>query len=119
MAIKWGDTITISTQTDTHIAYDSKPFIDLKYRWNEWDLRRQALQLCNLRQKKTKSIQTVSTSHFRRDAMVQCWVHGKTSATQTRKETGTMVPQRTQYIQGLRGKKVSNAQLRELYLDLA
>eukprot|EP00741_Cyanophora_paradoxa_P012527 tig00020611_g12105.t1 len=54
-------------QTSTHPI---EKHIDPKYTWNEWELRRRALQLTNLRYKKTHSAQTVF-SHFRRDNETQ------------------------------------------------
>lgn len=39
-------------------------YIDHNYRWNEWDLRRQALKLANLMQMKTRSAQT-KESHYK------------------------------------------------------
>ena len=60
-------TTEIATQVDTHIV---DAHIDPKYRWNEWELRRQALLLVNLKTKKTHSAQT-DTSHFRRESETQ------------------------------------------------
>jgi hypothetical protein len=57
----------MGTQVDTHIV-DS--FVDPKYRWNEWELRRHALLLVNLKTKKTHSAQT-DVSHFRRESETQ------------------------------------------------
>ncbi|KAJ2994647.1 hypothetical protein HDV02_001386 [Globomyces sp. JEL0801] len=57
----------VGCQVDTHITdYDIKP----NYSWNEWDLRRQALMLVNLKDKLTHSTQT-NASHFRRDSETQ------------------------------------------------
>lgn len=94
-----------STQTDTHIAYDGKRFVNHQYCWNEWELRRRALSLVNLRYKATHSTQTFE-SHFRRDAQSQCYVHGKQNATQTKTETATGMPKKITYLQGLRGEKI-------------
>eukprot|EP01137_Pigoraptor_chileana_P022075 Opistho-2@86567 len=58
------------TQTDTHIV---ESHIDKKYDWNEWELRRKALRLVNLRNKATHSMQTDS-SHFRRDNETQVFL---------------------------------------------
>ncbi|XP_047414505.1 cilia- and flagella-associated protein 206 isoform X3 [Sciurus carolinensis] len=52
-----------STQTDTHIL---PPTIVRSYEWNEWELRRKAIKLANLRQKITHSVQT-DLSHMRRE----------------------------------------------------
>ena len=60
-------TSEISTQVDTHIV---DGYIDVKYRWNEWELRRHALLLVNLKTKKTHSTQT-ALSHFKRESETQ------------------------------------------------
>ena len=60
-------TTEISTQVDTHIVDE---YIDTNYRWNEWELRRHALLLVNLKSKKTHSTQT-NQSHFRRESETQ------------------------------------------------
>ena len=49
--------------------------IDYSYEWNVWALRRRALALANLRQKRTHSTQTGLT-HFKRDAESQVCVWG-------------------------------------------
>ena len=60
-------TTEIGTQVDTHIT---DTYIDVKYRWNEWELRRHALLLVNLKTKKTHSSQT-NISNFRRESETQ------------------------------------------------
>ena len=57
------------TQTDTHF-YDSN--IVKSYEWNEWELRRKAIKLTNLRGKITHSMQT-NLSNMRRDNVAQCY----------------------------------------------
>ena len=44
--------------------------IDRKYEWNEWEHRRKALAMVNLRQKRTHGSQTI-LSHFRRENATQ------------------------------------------------
>jgi len=58
-----------STQSEVHII---DKHIDPNYRWNEWDLRRKALELVNLKKKLTHSTQT-ALSHFKRDSETQCY----------------------------------------------
>eukprot|EP00842_Homolaphlyctis_polyrhiza_P000256 jgi/Hompol1/1230/HPOL_003112-RA len=87
----------IGCQVDTHIV-DTQ--IDLKYRWNEWDLRRQALMLVNLKDKLTHSTQT-DLSHFRRESEAQHY-HPKQNATQTKRTSTTSVPKTVVYYAGLR-----------------
>jgi hypothetical protein len=66
------------TQTPTHFV---EKHLDHHYEWNEWALRRRALQLANLRTKATHSAQT-HLSHFRRDGETQVWLP-KEAATQS------------------------------------
>ncbi|KAL7749010.1 hypothetical protein RI367_005659 [Sorochytrium milnesiophthora] len=88
-------------QTDLHIV---DTYIDPKYEWNEWTMRRRALMLVNLRTKVTHSTQT-NTSHFKRDSETQAYPQSE-SHTQTRRDNATSMPQRVQYIAGLRGGSV-------------
>jgi hypothetical protein len=57
----------IGCQVDTHIEESN---INRNYKWNEWDLRRHALMLVNLKDKQTHSAQT-DQSHFRRESETQ------------------------------------------------
>lgn len=86
------------TQTDTHIL---PPTIVRSYEWNEWELRRKAIQLANLRQKMTHSIQT-DLSHMRRDNTSQVYPL-KEVGTQSKREGSTRVPRPQIFIAGLRG----------------
>jgi len=56
---------------ETAIEVNEKGFIDKDYEWDEWKLRRKVLQLADLRKKKTKGTQTLS-SHFKRENETQC-----------------------------------------------
>ncbi|XP_039075384.1 cilia- and flagella-associated protein 206 isoform X2 [Hyaena hyaena] len=87
-----------STQTDTHIL---PPTIVRSYEWNEWELRRKAIKLANLRQKVTHSVQT-DLSHMRRENCSQVYPP-KDVSTQSMREGGTRVPRPQIYIAGLRG----------------
>eukprot|EP00741_Cyanophora_paradoxa_P012517 tig00020610_g12095.t1 len=100
-------------QTSTHPI---EKHIDPKYTWNEWELRRRALQLTNLRYKKTHSAQTVF-SHFRRDNETQHYPP-KDSGTQTRVDAGTNGPRMHNYIAGLRGDPDSKMHVVNLTLEL-
>lgn len=88
-------------QVDTHIVDEH---IDTKYKWNEWDLRRHALMLANMKNKKTHSVQT-HQSHFRRDSETQHYPqrHGET---QTKRSSHTNVPKTVRYLGGLRNSGV-------------
>jgi hypothetical protein len=82
----------------------------------EWALRRRVLQLANLRQKRTHSQQT-DLSHFRRDNDTMVWLP-KQSVTQTAKQTGTAMPQKKLFIQGLRGAPDVRMHVSHIDLDL-
>lgn len=104
-----------SCQVDTHIV---DGYIDSKYEWNEWELRRQALMLVNLKSKATHGSQT-ELSHFRRDSETQHYV-AKAKITQTRKDSNSNVPRRVNYIRGIRNDGVKNCfRVVDLTLQLA
>jgi len=83
-----------------------------EYSSNEWDLRRRALQIVDMRLKKvrTHSVQT-DLSHFRRDNATQYFLKQPLAdgtmpgtETQTGIERATNVPKQKKFITGLRGK---------------
>lgn len=95
--------------TPTHFLAEN---IVPEYSWNEWDLRRRALQIVNMRLKKvrTHSCQT-DLSHFRRDNTTQYYLKQPLAdgtmpgtETQTGIERGTNVPKKKKFITGLRGQ---------------
>ncbi|RNF04164.1 hypothetical protein TraAM80_05316 [Trypanosoma rangeli] len=81
------------------------PYMDHNYRWNEWDLRRQALKLVNLLNMRTHSTQTIA-SHFRRDNTTQIRPP-RDDATQTMQDAAVQPPRTVQYLKGLRGTQTS------------
>ncbi|XP_067935310.1 cilia- and flagella-associated protein 206-like isoform X2 [Watersipora subatra] len=87
-----------TTQTDTHIL---EPNIVKSYEWNEWELRRKAIKLANLRTKVTHSMQT-TMSNLRRDNVTQTWLP-KEKETQTKKDNYSNVPKPQTYLAGVRG----------------
>ncbi|CAI8057964.1 Cilia- and flagella-associated protein 206 [Geodia barretti] len=87
------------TQTDTHFMESN---IVRSYEWNEWELRRKAIKLANLRQKVTHSVQT-ELSHYKRDNDTQVYLP-RESACQTKRDAGTSVPRPSVYLAGLRGQ---------------
>ncbi|XP_040284678.1 cilia- and flagella-associated protein 206 [Bufo bufo] len=87
-----------STQTDTHILESN---IVKSYEWNEWELRRKALKLTNLRQKVTHSMQTHG-SHMRRENFSQVYLP-KQVGTQTKRDGASNVPKPQIFLSGLRG----------------
>lgn len=84
-----------STETPLHFT-DGK--IDPVYHWNEWVLRRRALQVANIRNCETKSQQTDS-SHYRRENNTQVYLP-RTKHTQTKKSSGSKPSQTVQYFAG-------------------
>ena len=105
--------VDFGCQTPVHFI---EHHIDPSYEWNEWALRRRALNLANLRQKCTHSAQTVLT-HFKRDGDTQVWLP-KESQVQTRVNKGQSMPKKLQYISGLRGSPATKMNVIRLDLDL-
>eukprot|EP01086_Lenisia_limosa_P016080 TRINITY_DN5633_c0_g1_i1.p1 TRINITY_DN5633_c0_g1~~TRINITY_DN5633_c0_g1_i1.p1 ORF type:complete len:602 (+),score=106.04 TRINITY_DN5633_c0_g1_i1:106-1911(+) len=88
----------VGTQTPTHFIESN---IDKSYFWNEWEMRRKALMLANLRTKRTHSSQTVE-SHYRRESATQDYALKQHSA-QTGVEGGTQTAVPRRVIGGTRG----------------
>ncbi|NXM62665.1 CF206 protein, partial [Illadopsis cleaveri] len=86
------------TQTDTHIL---PPTIVRSYEWNEWELRRKAIKLANLRRKLTHGMQT-NLSHMRRENCTQVYLP-KDAGTQTKHDNSSNVPKPQVFLKGLRG----------------
>lgn len=100
-------------QTDTHIMESN---LVKNYEWNEWELRRKAIKLANLRTKLTKSMQT-NLSNMRRDNVSQVYLP-KETATQTKKEGFTSVPKPQTYLAGLRGGMDEETHMQKIDLTL-
>ncbi|XP_040524982.1 cilia- and flagella-associated protein 206 isoform X1 [Gallus gallus] len=86
------------SQTDTHIL---PPTIVKSYEWNEWELRRKAIKLANLRRKLTHAMQT-DLSHLRRENSTQVYLP-KDVSTQTKRDSSSSVPRPQIFLAGLRG----------------
>lgn len=95
--VERGDGATQTGHIDSHK--------DTHYVWNEWELRRLALQLAALRSKRTKSTQT-NLSHFRRENDTQVFLP-KAQGTQTMIDAAVQPPRVARYIKGLRGTESS------------
>ncbi|XP_042189691.1 cilia- and flagella-associated protein 206 [Callorhinchus milii] len=89
-----------STQTDTHILESN---IVKSYEWNEWEIRRKAIKLANLRKKMSHSNQT-QLSHMRRDNFTQVYEQ-RNKGVQTKRENSSNVPKPKVFYAGLRGGK--------------
>eukprot|EP00696_Hemimastix_kukwesjijk_P011130 gnl/Hemi2/23977_TR8042_c0_g1_i1.p1 gnl/Hemi2/23977_TR8042_c0_g1~~gnl/Hemi2/23977_TR8042_c0_g1_i1.p1 ORF type:complete len:640 (-),score=188.82 gnl/Hemi2/23977_TR8042_c0_g1_i1:216-2135(-) len=100
-------------QTPTHFVTSN---IDQAYKWNEWDLRRQALHLVDLRNKKTHSMQT-DQSHFRRENVVQV-NPPRDAASQTNRDMATTMARKQNIITGLRGKPEQRMKVVSVEFDL-
>lgn len=99
-AVERGDAITQTGHIDS--------YKDTHYVWNEWELRRLALQLAGLRTKRTKASQT-HLSHFRRDNDTQIYLP-KTQTTQTLVDSAVQPPRMARFVKGLRGTASSETQ---------
>ena len=90
--------IDVGCQTVDHIH--EKGYIDPDYEWNEWDLKKKAIQLANIMKKKTVSCQTL-LSHFRRENETQVYPL-KESSVNTIVNRGTNLPIPKSYAVGFR-----------------
>ncbi len=90
--------IDVGCQTVDHIH--EKGYIDPDYEWNEWDLKKKAIQLANIMKKKTVSSQTL-LSHFRRENETQVYPL-KDSSVNTTVNTGTNLSIPKSYAVGFR-----------------
>jgi hypothetical protein len=64
--------VMVDKEIQTVIHVYENGYIDPNYVWNEWELKKQALQLADIMRKKTVSCQTI-LSHFRRENETQVW----------------------------------------------
>ncbi|KFU98846.1 PREDICTED: UPF0704 protein C6orf165 homolog, partial [Pterocles gutturalis] len=102
------------TQTDTHIL---PPTIVTSYEWNEWELRRKAIKLANLRRRLTHAMQT-DLSHMRRDNSTQVYLP-KDVSTQTKRDNSSNVPRPQIFLAGLRGGSSPTTHMVEVDLTRA
>lgn len=105
--------VDASSQTPTHFIERN---MDHTYEWNEWELRRKALQLANIKERKTTSAQTV-LNNFRRDNEAQVWLP-KDAAVNTTSSKGTTMPIPKRYLQNLRGDPNKRLNTVDLTIDL-
>jgi hypothetical protein len=89
--------VDAATETPLHFVEKN---IDPNYDWNEWGLRRRALQIANLRKCATDGTQT-DTSAFRRENESQVYLP-RDNDTQTRSDRGTNPKRVHTYLAGLR-----------------
>jgi hypothetical protein len=108
-----------AAQTQDHpeeLSRQGAGFKDPTYEWNEWALRRRALQLANLRNKKTTSSQT-DASALRREQETQVYPL-KEGSTMTTVSTGTSVPISKNYVAGLRGGPDARVEMVNMTYDM-
>jgi len=91
-----------ASQTDTHILESN---IVKTYEWNEWELRRKAIKLANLRTKVTHAMQTHG-SNMRRDNETQVYLP-KEVDTQTKRDNYSNISKPQVFLEGLRGGGMS------------
>ncbi|KAL3660204.1 hypothetical protein V7S43_014735 [Phytophthora oleae] len=89
--------VDASTGTPTHFI---EKHIDYNYDWNEWNLRRKAIKIANLRHCRTVGAQTTLSS-FRREVDTQVYQPAEVGC-QTNKAQGTNPPRVTTFFTGLR-----------------
>ncbi|KAK3758413.1 hypothetical protein RRG08_058683 [Elysia crispata] len=91
-----------ASQTDTHLLESN---IVKTYAWNEWELRRKAIKLANLRNKVTHAMQT-NGSNMRRDNETQVYLP-KEQTTQTKIDNYSNVSKPQVFLEGMRGGGMS------------
>jgi len=92
--------VMVDKNIQTPIHFYENGNIDLNYVWNEWDLKKRALQLADIMKKKTISCQTY-LSHFRRENETQVWPL-KDQSINTTISKGTNLSIQKSYISDLR-----------------
>lgn len=100
------------TQTPVHFMRSN---IVPDYEWNEWALRRKALQLVKLKNKRTDATQTIN-SHFRREAETQAY-EMRDNSTNTGHDSGDNTTKTIRYIKGLRGSLATKVSIVTYDLD--
>ena len=99
--VKMSTKLLMDKGTETPVHFIEKNF-DSNYCWNEWELRKKAIQMANIRKRKTKATQT-TLSNFKVDSDTQTWLL-KEKSTNTGISTGTNPIRPKNYILGLRDK---------------
>lgn len=92
--------VMVDKVIQTPVHFYENGHIDLNYVWNEWDLKKQALQLADIMKKKTISCQTI-LSHFRRENETQVWPL-KDQSINTTISKGTNLSIQKSYVSDLR-----------------
>ena len=103
-----------SSQTLTHVL---EAFRDPDYRWNEWDMRREALRMSRARNASTKSVQTEAESKLLNKFPIGVQVSAPTNkrVQAGKMDAGTTTGMTRSLILGLKGE--SNFPVEHLILD--
>ncbi|XP_067006807.2 cilia- and flagella-associated protein 206 [Anabrus simplex] len=96
------ETVTHDVEMQTEL-HPIPSHIDPNYSWNEWELKRRAIQLANISKCVTHSTQTYK-SHKRLSLAVQT-NPAKDAVCQTKRDGYSNVPKLKNFIFGLRGRK--------------
>nr|CDS22954.1 NUDIX hydrolase domain [Echinococcus granulosus] len=91
----------LTDQGSQTVVHPIPRHIDTKYTWNEWELRRRALQMTYVRKCVTHSVQT-HLSNWRRDNDTQVYLP-RLKCNQTKRDNYSQVPRPSVYLHGLRG----------------
>nr|CCA20014.1 conserved hypothetical protein [Albugo laibachii Nc14] len=101
----------VDASTGTPVHFIEKHW-DSQYDWNEWSLRRKALQIANLRKCKTVSSQT-GLSQFRQEASTQVYLP-RIAGTQTRRNKETNPPRVVTFFSGNGSSSSRREQVKEI-----
>ena len=97
-----GKSTKIMLDTGAQTADHYVKFIDHNYCWNEWELRRKAIQMANIRNMTTTGTQTAD-SIYKVENQTQVWLM-KDSSSQTGINSGNNPIRPRNYITDLRDK---------------
>ena len=117
----------VATQTPTHFPLTSAESDDVglqSLHWNEWEMRRRAIQMADLRNQSTHTTQT-DKSHYRRDNSSQYTLPTRhddgameAKATQTRIDKSTNCERTVRYVAGLRTEPQQHSHITNITLTL-
>lgn len=99
----------VEVQTELHPMESN---ISREYRWDLWDMYRDALRLANITKCQTKTSQTLISS-WKKPAQTQT-IEFKDKIVQTKKDNYTNVPTLSNFIFGLRGRTDDSQHVIEL-----
>lgn len=96
--------LMVDKSIDTPVHFTEKN-IDPNYCWNEWEIRKKAIQMTNIRKRQTKACQTI-LSNFKVDSQTQTYqLKDAETNTGINKATNPLRPRN--YITGLRDNRTN------------